>query len=276
MKTAKGKETAAQSRGKGSATFGVSREGDTSPMAFSPSITVPGHGVETSRPFVRLSARPNARRLERLAYRGHIWPDLSDKKVKKLPPIKVLLGQDDTSVNALEDLIDAVTEMALEKGIEVAKSKLDAMIEIYSTNIQVPRYSMREAKMIAKAQDMIIGDSQWVTGKDIAELAQFKSTNKSAGVAKWKSANKIFSVFYSGEEFYPIYALDKSNGFRPLEGLKPILELFSDKKDGWGTAYWFGSVNGYLGGRIPKDVIHSDPELVLKAAAVEVAGVIHA
>lgn len=110
---------------------------------------------------------------------------------------------------------------------------------------------------------------------ELSDLAGLTSTNKSAGPAKWKSANKIFSVSYLSEELFPIYAIDKVNGFKPQKGLKPVLEVFAGEKDSWGIAYWFAGANGYLGGKRPLDLLASNPDLVLQAAIDELKGVTH-
>lgn len=171
-------------------------------------------------------------------------------------------------------LLEAV-HLYAEKGAEKARSDLDALVNIYAQDIKVPRYSLREAKMIANAQEKVIQSTQWVTAAEISEMVGFKSTNKSAGPAKWKASNKIFSVRFKSDELYPIYALDKSNGFNPVSGLKPILDEFAGFKDSWGAAYWFAGANGYLGGKLPQDLLQSQPALVLEAAKDELQGVTH-
>jgi hypothetical protein len=56
--------------------------------------------------------------------------------------------------------------------------------------------------------------------------------------------------------------------------MSKILKLFSDKDD-WQKAFWFGSVNSYLGNKMPKDLLQSHPVDVLKAAELEAIGVQH-
>lgn len=54
-----------------------------------------------------------------------------------------------------------------------------------------------------------------------------------------------------------------------------MLEIFRGKKDDWGLAYWFASVNSFLGGKRPQDLLISKPDRVVAAAEDEVAGVLH-
>lgn len=171
--------------------------------------------------------------------------------------------------------VEELVNEGLVKGLEKLKANKQALVDIFADKITAPRYSVREAKMAAKAQQGVIASTRWVNGKELSELAQFKSTNKSAGASKWKSAGKIFSIYYLNEDLYPIYALDINNGFRPYDAMKEVIGILSPKKDNWGMAYWFASVNGYLGGKRPQDVLAINPEAVKEAARTEVEGIIH-
>lgn len=175
----------------------------------------------------------------------------------------------------LKVAVESFRQIAEEAGIEEAKSRIEKLVDVYRSNIPAPRFSLAEARMVTKAQENTILATEWVTAKDIAELAGYRSENKAAGVFKWKASHKIFGVKYQSEELYPIYALNKENSFRPYPGLKPVLELFLGKRDSWGIAYWFAAANGFLGGKRPQDLIANQPDLVLKAAIDSLQGVIH-
>lgn len=109
----------------------------------------------------------------------------------------------------------------------------------------------------------------------LSTLAGFSSTNPSAQPNKWKAKRMIFAINNKGTDYFPVYALDPEKNHRPLKILTNILQVFSEKKDGWGAAYWFASVNGFLGGKRPQDILHSNPEAVLAAAKNEVTGIPH-
>jgi hypothetical protein len=53
-----------------------------------------------------------------------------------------------------------------------------------------------------------------------------------------------------------------------------LLSVLADKDD-WQKAFWFGSVNSYLQNKMPKDLLKSKPQEVLRAAEIEAAGVQH-
>lgn len=134
---------------------------------------------------------------------------------------------------------------------------------------------LREAKMLVQAKTEILQSNDWITASEIAELAQFKSSNPSSQPNKWKHSGKIFALRHEGVDYFPIYGLDPANGFRPVAGLGEIVSTLAAMKDGWGMAFWFASPNSYLGGKRPKDLLQTKPQDVLAAAEDEVAGVTH-
>jgi hypothetical protein len=56
--------------------------------------------------------------------------------------------------------------------------------------------------------------------------------------------------------------------------MERLLHVFADKDD-WQKAFWFGSLNSYLQNKMPKDLLRSKPQEVLRAAEIEAAGVQH-
>jgi hypothetical protein len=54
-----------------------------------------------------------------------------------------------------------------------------------------------------------------------------------------------------------------------------VIEVLAEHKDAWGMAYWFLSVNSFLGGKRPQDLIASAPERVIAAAIDEVQEIAH-
>ncbi len=86
---------------------------------------------------------------------------------------------------------------------------------------------------------------------------------------------QIFAIHHNGSDYYPLYALDPANGYRPLPVVADILRLFAGSKDSWQVALWFGSVNSYLSGKRPQDVLTEAPEPLLRAARAEAEGLQH-
>jgi hypothetical protein len=133
-----------------------------------------------------------------------------------------------------------------------------------------------QAAMLARSRQAVLAEADWLTAAKVAELAGLSTTNPSAQPNKWKRQRQIFAIHHHGIDYFPGYGLDPESGWRPRKALKSVLEVFGDDKDGWGLAYWFLSVNSFLGGRRPQDVLATEPQRVIAAARDEVLAVPHA
>jgi hypothetical protein len=153
--------------------------------------------------------------------------------------------------------------------------KWDALVEALTPDMELSTTKIIEAKMMSEARTAVLETEDFVTASAIAEAAHYSTRNPSSQPNRWKRARQIFAVSHKGVDLYPLYALDRDQEFRPLPIVGEVLGLFGDKKSGWETAFWFASVNGYLGSKKPKDVLRSNPDGVLKAAQAEVVGVQH-
>jgi hypothetical protein len=152
---------------------------------------------------------------------------------------------------------------------------LDKIVDALVPSVPLPEHMMAEARMTAHARSVVLASGDWLTAAQVAELAGFSTSNLSAQPNKWKKEGQIFAIRHQGLDYFPAYGLDAEAGYRPLKAMAPILAAFGMAKDGWGLAYWFASVNSFLGGKLPKDVLAKAPERVLAAATDEVAEIAH-
>jgi hypothetical protein len=134
---------------------------------------------------------------------------------------------------------------------------------------------IRETAMLVRARTAILESGDWLTAAQVARLAGLSTRNPSAQPNKWKKQGQIFAIHHLGVYYFPGYGLDRDTGFRPLNFLGSVIEIFDGKKDGWGLAYWFRSDNSFLGGKRPQDLLTTDPERVIAAAKDEAQGVTH-
>lgn len=186
-------------------------------------------------------------------------------------------------VNGLSTHDEEVYVESLELAVLALSAKLDSMSKDWLASLVsmlIPSKParptiLREAKMLARAKARILNSGDWLTAQDVAELAQLSTINASSQPNKWKRAGKIFALRHEGTDYFPVYGLDQQTSYRPRASLAPVITELAQSKDGWGMAFWFGSSNSYLAGRMPKDVLAEDPELVLKAAKDEVHGAQH-
>lgn len=153
---------------------------------------------------------------------------------------------------------------------------LNSIVETLVPDVAPPHHMLVEAGMAANARKAVLEGGDWLTAAEVAEVAGFSGTNPSAQPNRWKKEGQIFAVRHRGVDYFPGYALDPASGYRPVKALGKVLAAFGRKKDAWGLAYWFASVNSYLGGKRPQDLLADQPDRVLAAAADEIAGVLHA
>ena len=132
-----------------------------------------------------------------------------------------------------------------------------------------------EARMLADAKNAILQSKDYVTAKEIAEIAAYSGTKPSAQPSRWKRTKQIFAINHGGTDYFPFFALDAANDYKPYPALAHILRIFGDAKGPWGCAFWFEAGNSYLGGRAPKILLKTDPARVVMAAKIEASPVAH-
>lgn len=134
---------------------------------------------------------------------------------------------------------------------------------------------VHEGMMLNRAKEALFESEDWLESKDICNLAGFSPINPSAQIHKWKKTGKIFSIKHNNVEYYPAYALNQENGYRPFKEISDVIEVFGGIDKNWKLAFWFDAKNSYLGGKAPKDVIAKNPKAVIDAAVIEEKGIQH-
>lgn len=135
--------------------------------------------------------------------------------------------------------------------------------------------TLKQIQMVVWAKNAVLQSGDWVKASDVAELGPFIAANPSSQPSNWKRERRIFTLSHDSIDYLPLYGLDATTGYRPFIALKGIIAVLEARKDGWGMAYWFASVNSRLGGKRPQDLLPDAPERVLAAAQYEVAGLTH-
>ena len=174
----------------------------------------------------------------------------------------------------LKVLADTISNMAPLISTVIArrqKKTLDSIIEALVPDVVPPRHMIIEARMTAQARKAVFDAGSWLTAAQVADMAEFSATNPSAQPNKWKKDGAIFAINHKGIDYFPGYALDPGKLYRPFKALARVLEVFGEEKDAWGLAYWFASMNSFLGGARPQDLLAHQPDQVLAAAKDEVS-----
>ena len=179
---------------------------------------------------------------------------------------------------AVRALVETVANLAPLVGAILKRRQDKALLSIIEAlvpDVPPPHHQLVEARMTAEARRAVLESGDWLTAAQVAEMAGFSASNPSAQPNKWKKEGHIFAVRHRGVDYFPGYALNPSSDYRPAKGLTGVLTVFRGKKDDWAIAYWFASVNSFLGGKRPQDLLIDQPERVFAAAEDEVAGTPH-
>ncbi len=150
------------------------------------------------------------------------------------------------------------------------KQSLEILVGSMLPKTPASPHLMKEAAMLLQARKAVLESGNWLTAADVSQLAGLSTTNPSAQPNKWKKSGQIFAIHHNGIDYFPDYGLDRNTQFRPLKALSEVLKIFADYKDGWGIAFWFLSMNSFLGGQRPQDMLEKHSERVIEAARDEI------
>jgi|NGEPerStandDraft_6_1074524.scaffolds.fasta_scaffold87758_1 hypothetical protein len=152
---------------------------------------------------------------------------------------------------------------------------LEKIVGALLPEIAISDAALAEARMMVDAKSTILRSGDFLPAGEIAKMAGYSSKNPSAQPNKWKRAGNIFAFQHKGIDYFPLYALDPVESYRPYKALAEVLNIFGETKSGWGTAFWFAGLNSFLDDQRPQDLLGTRPDLVIAAAQDEVDGVQH-
>jgi hypothetical protein len=188
--------------------------------------------------------------------------------------LAVTFADDDESA-VMEDVVRKVTEFLPHIVRQQQKEALEKIVVALLPEIVIPKAALVQARMMADAKSKILQSGDFLPAGEIAKLAGYSEKNPSAQPNKWKKDGVIFAIQHKGVDYFPLYALDPDENYRPYKAIAEILRVFGETKTGWGTAVWFAGLNSFLDDRRPQDLLASDSALVIAAAKDEVEGVQH-
>jgi hypothetical protein len=184
-------------------------------------------------------------------------------------------GPDDEQLEMLEDLVRQVAEFFPQLVRQRQNQALEKIVNALLPEVAIPDVALAQARMMVDAKTTILKSGDLVTASDIAKLAGYSANNPSAQPNRWKREGAIFAIHYKGTDYFPMYALDPDENYRPYKALAEVLRTFGETKDSWGLAFWFAGLNSFLDDERPQDLLGTHPEQVIAAARDEVEGVQH-
>lgn len=140
---------------------------------------------------------------------------------------------------------------------------------------KVRNLSRREAIFLSKAQSRVMASGDWLTWPELNALLPALAEGRSDGAPERYLDGAIFSINYEVVEYFPRFAIEARTLAIAAQGTQRVIAVLATRMNGWGMALWFESSNSYLAGKLPKDVLSSDPDAVVKAALDEIGGSSH-
>jgi hypothetical protein len=109
-----------------------------------------------------------------------------------------------------------------------------------------------------------------LTAQEVAILAGLTGEDGTRTVEQWRSEGLVFAVKRDIHLLYPAFQFDAKMRPRPvIHKILSTLRQHAARSD-WDNAFWFISANGWLDGPAPKDLLETEPELLVEAAEQEV------
>jgi hypothetical protein len=181
----------------------------------------------------------------------------------------------DDEMHLLELMIRRVTEFYPQLMRQRQHEAIDKIVSALLPEVAIPDAALAQARMMVDAKSAILNSGDLLPAGEIAKLAGYSANNPSAQPNKWKRDGAIFAIHHKGADYFPIYALNPDENYRPYKAVADILRVYGDTKDSWGLAFWFAGLNSFLDDQRPQDLLAADPERVIAAAKDEVEGVQH-
>jgi hypothetical protein len=182
---------------------------------------------------------------------------------------------DDAQSAILEGVFRKVTAFLPQMVRLRQRETVEQIVGALLPDIAIPDMALAQARMMVDAKSTILESGDFLPAAEIAALAGYSAKNPSAQPNKWKKDGAIFAIQHKGNDYFPMYALDVEENYRPCRALAEVLRIFGETKTGWGIAFWFAGLNSFLDDRRPQDLLESEPDLVIAAARDEVAGIRH-
>jgi len=127
-----------------------------------------------------------------------------------------------------------------------------------------------QARRNAEAREELISEFGVLSSTGVASLAGSRAKNKASLANRWKQEKRIFSVPHRGLVYFPAYQFDEKG--QPLPVIARVLATLGRHSREWELALWFTSINGWLNGRRPVDLLHDEPEEIARVAEREAEG----
>lgn len=129
----------------------------------------------------------------------------------------------------------------------------------------VPHATVEQARRLAGLRASLLHGGAFSTTA-IADARAITPNNARQWISRHRKAHRLFTVTHEGETLVPAFLLDESIEPKP-EAQAPIKALRTAGEDGWALWAWFATPSAWLGGRVPAQLLSTDPDLVAQGAS---------
>lgn len=129
----------------------------------------------------------------------------------------------------------------------------------------VPHATVEQARRLAGLRASLLRGGAFSTNA-IADAREITPNNARQWISRHRKAHRLFTVAHEGETLVPAFLLDESIGPKP-EAQAAIKALRTAGEDGWALWAWFATPSAWLGGRVPAQLLSTDPDLVAEVAS---------
>lgn len=128
----------------------------------------------------------------------------------------------------------------------------------------VPYATVEQARRLAALRSSLLREGAFSTAA-IAEARGITPNNARQWISRHRKSHRLFTVTHEGETLVPAFLLDEELEPKP-EPQAAIEALRQVGEDGWALWAWFATPSAWLGGRVPAEVLATDPERVSESA----------
>lgn len=107
-----------------------------------------------------------------------------------------------------------------------------------------------------------------LTSAQIAELRGVTTTNPHTTPSRWVADGRVFAIERPTGRVFPAFQFQEGE---PRPVIAGVLAALAGQLKGWEVLAWFTGSSGHLGGARPVDLLGSDPDGVVAAAAYQAA-----
>ena len=153
-----------------------------------------------------------------------------------VPRALAVTFSDDSQQLVFEGVFRKVTAFLPQLIRQRQTDTLEKIVGALLPDIAISDAALAEARMMVDAKSTILRSGDFLPAGDIAKMAGYSPKNPSAQPNKWKRDGAIFAFQHKGIDYFPRYALDPVESYRPYKALADVLEYLRRNEERLGCS----------------------------------------